>query len=343
MSTMNNHANIHSGAAARCAPTRGFSLVELMVALTIGSILIAGAVFVYVQGRNSYAVNDSVARLQENARYALSVIEPDVRMSSFWGLNHDPELIAARALQTDPVAAIANGVPANACGTNFAVDLFNNVEGSDNGYTFGIARTAACDPRPVGSAAQPTADTLTIRRVSTTPSAVATNGQLQLWTTRTAGRLFSDGVPPGVGAPVGQINNLIVNAYYVSQNSDGRPGIPSLRRKALVGATTAGVAEPTFQDQEIVSGVEDLQVQFGIDPTGLTGVATQFVDPDAVLAVGTQVVAVRVWILVRSEAPEVGFVDGRAYTYGNRVGFAPADGFRRVLFSRTIQVRNSLG
>jgi type IV pilus assembly protein PilW len=321
---------------------RGFSLVELMVALAIGSILIAGAVVVYVQGRNSYAVNDSVARLQENARYALSVIEPDVRMSSFWGLNHDPELIAARALQTDPVSAVAPGIPANACGTNFAVDLFNNVEGSDGGYTFGIGRSAACNPGPAGSVAQPNADTLTIRRASTAVVG-ALNGQVQVWTTRTTGRVFSNGVAPGVGAPVGQINDLIVNTYYISPDSNGRPGIPSLRRKALVGTRTPGVGQPLFQDEEIVSGVEDLQVQFGIDPTGLTGVATQFVDPDAPLAVGTQIVAVRVWVVVRAEAPEVGFRDGRSYTYGSRVNVTPNDGFRRVLFSRTIQIRNSLG
>jgi type IV pilus assembly protein PilW len=328
---MNNHS----------ITQRGFSLVELMVALAIGSILIAGAVVVYVQGRNSYAVNDSVARLQENARYAFSVIEPDVRMSSFWGLNPDPELIAARALQTEPVSAVAPGIPANACGTNFVVDLFNNIEGSE-GYTFGIGRSAACDARPAGSVAPPTSDTLTVRRASTAIVG-ALNGQVQVWTTRTTGRLFSDGVAPGVGAPVGQINELIVNTYYISPNSDGRPGIPSLRRKTLVGARTPGVAAPMFQDQEVVSGVEDLQVQFGIDPTGLTGVATQFVDPDAPLAVGTQIVAVRVWVMVRAEAPEVGFTDGRSYTYGSRVNVMPNDGFRRVLFSRTIQIRNSLG
>jgi len=52
---------------------------------------------------------------------------------------------------------------------------------------------------------------------------------------------------------------------------------------------------------------------------------------------------VRVWILVRAENPEVGFIDDRVYNYGNRVNFQPNDGFRRVLFTRTIQVRNSLG
>jgi hypothetical protein len=55
------------------------------------------------------------------------------------------------------------------------------------------------------------------------------------------------------------------------------------------------------------------------------------------------VVSVRVWFLVRSPDPEVGHTDNRVYNYGNRVNYAPNDGFRRVLFTRTIQVRNSLG
>ncbi len=317
------------GAGARGSGQQGLSLIELMVALTIGSLLIAGTVFVYVQSRNSYGVNETVARMQETARYALSIIEPDVRMSSFWGLVNDPELVDGRATQTEAASAIAAG--AHDCGDNFAVDLYSTVEGSDDDYSFTLG--IGCDPGPSG-AAQPNADTLTIRRASQAIAA-ATAGSLQLCTTRTTGELFSNGIQPCPVDPIGQVNDLIVNTYYVSADSDDRAGLPSLRRQALV-------AGPDFQDQEIVPGVEDLQIQLGIDPSGLGGTATQYVDPDDVVPAAAQVVAVRVWILVRSENPEVGFTDGRTYTYANR-DYTPSDGFRRVLFSRTIQVRNSLG
>ncbi|HEY4645656.1 MAG TPA: PilW family protein [Steroidobacteraceae bacterium] len=313
---------------------QGLSLIELMVALVIGSILMTGTVFVYVQSRNSYGVNETVARLQESGRFALSIIEPDVRMSSYWGLMNDPELVTARARQTEAISGVASGATANECGDNFAVDVYSTVEGSDNGYTFGIGRDGACDPGPSGNE-QPTADTLTIRRVSQT-AAAATAGRLQACTTRTTGELFSDGTAPCPVAPTGRINDVIVNTYYVSADSDDRAGLPSLRRQALV-------AGPDFQDQEIVPGIEDLQIQLGIDPSGLSGTATQYVNPDDVIPAGAQVVAVRVWILVRAENPEVGFIDDRVYNYGNRVNFQPNDGFRRVLFTRTIQVRNSLG
>ncbi len=306
----------------------GLSLIELLVALTIGSLLIAGTVFVYVQSRNSYGVNETMARLQETARYALGVIEPDVRMSSYWGLVNDPELITNRTAQVDPVSAVAPGAAVNACGNNFAVDLYATVEGSDDTYAL------ACAAGPNGNAS-PTSDTLTVRRVTGLPTAAAA-GQLKVYTTRAVGQLFDANVAPGPLAPMGRVNDLIVNTYYVSVDSDERAGLPSLRRQALI-------AGPAFQDQEIVPGVEDLQIQLGIDPTGLGGTATQYVNPDDAIPLEAQVVAVRIWILVRSENPEVGFTDNRVYTYGNRVNYTPADGFRRVLFSRTVQVRNSLG
>ncbi len=309
---------------------RGFSMIELMVALVIGMVLIGGAVYVYAQSRNSFGVNESVARLQETGRYAMSVIEPDIRMSSFYGLMNDPELVVGRAAQDEGESAIGTN-NAHECGTNFALDLYTTVEGSDNDYTLD------CVAGPSGNE-QANADTLTVRRTSTNPTA-ASDEAIQVWTSRTLGRLFSDGVAPGaVVAGASQINDVIVNTYYVSADSDDRAGMPSLRRQALV-PTGAG---PDFQDQEIIPGVEDFQVQLGIDPTGVGGDAARYVDPDTALPLGTQVVSVRVWILVRAETPEVGFTDGRTYTYGNRV-YTPNDGFRRLLLTRTIQVRNSLG
>lgn len=314
----------------RAPRQRGFSMIELMVALVIGMVLIGGAVYVYAQSRSSYGVNESVARLQESGRYAMSVIEPDIRMSSFYGLMNDPELIVGRAAQDEGASALGTN-NAHECGDNFALDLYTTVEGSDNEYTL------ECAAGPSGNE-QPEADTLTIRRASANATAES-DETIQIWSSRTLGRLFSDGAAPGaVVAGSSQINDLIVNTYYVSADSDDRAGMPSLRRQSLV-PTGAG---PDFQDQEIIPGVEDFQVQLGIDPSGVAGDAVRYVDPDTVLPLGTQVVSVRVWLLIRAEAPEVGFVDGRTYTYGNRI-YTPNDGFRRLLLTRTIQVRNSLG
>lgn len=344
----------HVKRSASARLQRGLSLIELMVALVIGSVLIGGAVYVYLQSRTSYATNETAARLQETARYALSIVEPDVRMSNYWGLVKGASVITNQALQT----AASAGAPTS-CGPNFARDLQTNLEGTNN--TYGLA----CPVFSGGAVAS--ADTLTVRRAavcdpdpnndgnpadSTCPASQA--GRLQICSTRLAGRLYSDG--SACFAPLaGQINNLSVDAYYVARDSDQRVGLPSLRRFALT--STAGV--PVFEPQEIIPGIEDMQIKFGINPTGTVGVATRYVDPGAVPA-NAQVVAVRIWLLVRADDAEVGFVDGRTYEYGDRLAangttpnlnaagaatkaYAPADGFRRLLVSRTIKVRNALG
>ena len=63
----------------------GLTLVELMVALAIGSFLIIGAVQIYNQSRQAFRVNESIARVQETAQFAMDTIEADLRMASNWG------------------------------------------------------------------------------------------------------------------------------------------------------------------------------------------------------------------------------------------------------------------
>lgn len=316
------------------AKAAGLSLIELLVAVTIGGILIFGATQVYVDSRNMYEVNESSARLQETARYAISVIEPDIRMSNYWGFVKGAGVITTTA-----------GGP-DTCGASYARNLSNNLEGASNTYSLGCAA--------FGNGAVASADTLTVRRASTAVAA-AEASRLQICSTRVMGRLMDDG-GACPATPAGQINNLLVNAYYVSRDSTQANGLPSLRRKALVGGAPGGL---NFIDEEIIPGIEDLQVQFGVDPTGLSGTATHYVNPDDVPA-GAQIVSVRIWLLVRAENPEVGFTDDRVYEYGDRdqgIGvtddlnaagaatraYEPGDNFRRLLVSRTIQIRNALG
>jgi type IV pilus assembly protein PilW len=331
--------------------SRGLSLIELMVALTIGSLLIIGAVSVYVQSRNTYSVNETLSRLQENARFALSMIEPDLRLANHWGMTSDPLLIAG-TVGNSPMA-----VPGGAasCGADFPIDLRRPVDGAndldDGSWPLGCAAV---------DGVRETTDMVVIRRAGTEVVPAAAD-RLQVFTTRAGGasRVFSAAAPPAPIAnvppfgPTAEVRDLIVRAYYVSNQSNLRDDIPALRRKDLV-------AGPSIQDEEIMPGVEDLQLQFGIDPgfdsngdgtpddadaNGFpdfyTGVPTRYVNPgDPALNTGL-VATVRVWIMVRAENPEAGFVDANTYNYADVVNYQPNDGFRRLLFSRTIQVRNT--
>jgi len=339
--------------------TRGFSLVELMVALLIGSFLIIGAVTVFVQSRNTYSVSETVARLQENARYAMSTLEPDIRLANYWGLMNDPELITGTAGN----APLGSGATTNDCGAQFDIDLQNPLQGLNNSYTLACTANTGASPDPAFTR---TPDTVIVRHAAEAVS-LPDGARLQVYSTRqgAGSQVFNNSTAPGApGAtndvpplgPQAEVRDLVVRAYYVSAGSS-QNRTPSLRRKNLAG----GAGGPAFIDEEILPGVEDMQVQFGIDtgvdangdgafddadangvPDHFNGIAVRYVNPgDAALATA-QVVSVRLWLLLRADTPEVGFTNSTRFTYGDVVDYLPNDSFRRLLVSRTIQIRNTV-
>ena len=329
----------------------GIGLIEVMVASAIAGVLIVGAVTVYSDSRATYTTHETSSRLEESGRYVLSVIEPDVRMASYWGLLQGPLYLSGASSQTAVAATALAGSSASVCGTNYSVDLTTSLEGSNDGYTLGCQ---ALNNRPM-----PSADTLTVRRSSYTASTVpaTTTGALRVCSQRLSAALVklvngSASCPP---PPFGLVGDMIVHAYYVDQDSSTTANLPTLFRKSLNST-------PTFVDEEILQGVEDLQVQFGIDPLGNTGIVTQYIDPltAANLPVDAQVISVRIWVLLRADSQEQGFTDNRTYAYANRQiangvvasltaggaagkAYRPADKYRRLLVSRTIMIRNALG
>jgi type IV pilus assembly protein PilW len=327
---------------------RGVSLIELMVSMSIGLFLLAGAVSVLGKGRDLYRTNDAAARLQETARYAMSTVEADLRMANYWGLmsradliENGPTLDLANIPDVDPAYVLPASLTAyaatiNYCGAMWAVKLPAYVEANNNGYGYACAE--------FGTAAA-ASDQLTVRRASTqvitAANLGASAGQIKIQSSRMLGALFSGGALP-VGytaAPQSESRAIVAHGYYVDQASDQDPGTPSLRRKQLAFAGGA----PAIQDQEIVPGVEDLQVEFGVDRNADQN-ADFFVPPGTAIAGGQEIVAVRVWLLVRAEQPEFGFTDDRTYAYADRVGgaaYTPGDNFRRVLVSKTMALRNT--
>lgn len=64
---------------------QGFSLVELMVAITISFILMAGISKVFLGSKTSYNLQDGMGRLQENARFALDILHHSISMTAYSG------------------------------------------------------------------------------------------------------------------------------------------------------------------------------------------------------------------------------------------------------------------
>ena len=321
-------------------PHAGVTLIELTVALAIGAFLLLGAMTVFVQARTTFRVSESTSRLHENAQFALDRLEADIRMAGFWGLHARATSVAGRAGPADP-EAFAVG---NDCANNWSVHLDRAIDGSNNGLP-----AMACSSR-YSTAAQPFADMLIVRRAAVEPDPAPDRGVLYVQSARfQESRLFvGPVVPAGYAAGRSQAHRLIVNAYYLSRESTvSEPGntVPSLRVKTLTG----GSRGPRIVDQEVLPGVEDMQVQLGVDTdspgTPNRGLVDRYVDfgsalLDPALHPDTAVIALRLWLRVRAQRPEAGFVDQANYDYADRSVPAPGDRFRRVVVSRTIYLRN---
>lgn len=65
----------------------GFSLVEVMVALFIGSLILIAVVKVYSSSRATYQTDEGMARLQENARFAMDIVTREIRAAGYMGCN----------------------------------------------------------------------------------------------------------------------------------------------------------------------------------------------------------------------------------------------------------------
>jgi hypothetical protein len=311
---------------------RGVGLVEVMVASAIGMLLVLGAVTVFMQGKNTSRTSDSVSRMQENVRYALDTIEPDVRMANYWGLNNRADSIVNTATQVVAQVALDAGVAGN-CGTNWTVDLNTFVEGRDNGNY-----NLAC---PASLLAPPTrwSDILVIRR-ATGNATVPTVGRLQIQSNRMRAQIFSNGVIPGgfAAAPQSETHDLIVNVYYVAEVLPSPNGIRTwaLRRKQL--NSVGGV--PIITDNEVIRGIADMQVQFGVDRNG-DNAADYYVNPEAPELAAGRVVSVKLWLMGIAENGEQGYVNDARYVLGNQDYGRFADDRRRLVVTKVIQLRNA--
>jgi len=311
----------------------GVTMVELMVALAIGSFLMIGAIQVYNQSRQAYVINDSIARVQETAQFAMDTIEADLRMASNWGRHSRGRSIEGRSL-TGAANPLGLAAPVG-CGANWALNLGRPLEGTNNAYALPCAATGG---------AQPNSDVITTRRATVAATAL-NNGRLQIQSTRIQGELFDDGaIPAGFSAANSETHDLLINTYYVSPDSTLIPGVPTLRRKSLVFVGGASV----IQDQEVAPGVENLQIQFGVDVDD-DNTVDRYVNPgdnifdplNAAFIPDAKVITARVWLIIRSISPEIGLNDLRDYEPGDVDLGVPNDDFRRMQVSKTILLRNA--
>ena len=313
---------------------RGMTLIEMMVAMAISSILLLGSINIYTQTRSSYRTTESVAHLQENIRFAADTMANDIQLAQFWGPTNESGGFEIKAdvtirCETADVTDWALDVNVNQPG----IARVKGIEASDDGYDLDGAPCPGSDPRE-------DSDVLVVRHASAVPIAAPANGHVQIQSYGEGATIFSTDLIPNPAAVDGALHDVIVNAYYISNQSKYDASLPALRRRSLVG--------DVMQDQEIIPGVENMQVQLGIDTTG-DGAVDSYVDSD-LAADDDPIHSVRLWLLVRSEMTEQGqgYQDTKTYVTpdADLADITPATDanypaeFRRRTLTKTIYLRN---
>ncbi|WP_455208162.1 PilW family protein [Kaarinaea lacus] len=72
----------------------GFTIIEIMVAITLSMILIAGVIQIYLSSKESFRVQNELSRLQENQRIAIEFLQRDISKAGFVPYNGSPIPVA---------------------------------------------------------------------------------------------------------------------------------------------------------------------------------------------------------------------------------------------------------
>ncbi len=81
---------------SRSGSERGFTLIELMVAMVLGLIALGAVGLVFVNSNKNYNTQESLARLQENARLAAQILTRDLRQAGYFGCLDDTNAVYNR-------------------------------------------------------------------------------------------------------------------------------------------------------------------------------------------------------------------------------------------------------
>jgi len=64
-------------------PQRGLSLIEVLIALMLGVFLLGGVIQIFIINRQTYRTQENLARLQEDGRFALDLLNRYVRLAGY--------------------------------------------------------------------------------------------------------------------------------------------------------------------------------------------------------------------------------------------------------------------
>jgi len=337
----------------------GLSLIELMIAVLIGTFLMLGVVQVFGASREAYRLSEGLARVQENGRFALDYLQRDIRMAGHFGCVNDQ----ARLQTPDFMQSHVTGT-----GLDFTV----SIQGFDGAPT-GVG---VLSPAPVAGT-----DSIVLRFL--------TGGGIPITAIDTAARTVT--VPAarwgvltqeGVADPIrfGIADCAYADIFTATTATPGSVTVPAAVDLTRYGATPdggpatlyradavvyyiglrAGAAFPSLYrarigsgtpSEELVEGIENLQLRYGLDrstdvmqPTGFIATEGTASTINTSLANWRRVGQVQVAVQVVSPNPATSLqalAENRMQVL-DVAQTAPEDRHYRQVYQSTIALRNRL-
>lgn len=304
----------------------GLSLIELLISMALGLLLTLGVTQIYLSGNETYRQTQGLAHAQESTRFVSAVLNPDLRTAGSFGclaemgrpldqvvdnrLNGGLTVPLTQAVQgweytgTGPgdsitlAGALATPTAGNwtsgTAGANLPANLVGSVvTNSDviivNALTpLGVPVNAA-NPQNGNSINLTGSSGVDVNRVVLATRGDCSEGELfQKSNNASASAITMAGgnVNPGNNGnnfnlpydPQTRVYEFTSMAYYIGQGTNGEP---ALFRRLMT---------PLQPPQELVSGVETLQILYGVDTNGTNAAdsylpANQVVDWDSVASV----------------------------------------------------------
>ncbi len=307
-------------------------MTELMVSLVMGLIILAAVGSVFVSSRVTSEVVSAKTDVLEDARVSLHLLGQDILMSGSWGRLTHAGFVDGRRGDGGELASIAGD-----CAPGWYIDLNHKLFATNGSNPYATTCLGASADYRDGT------DVLVVRyaSIATVADGLLSAGTTYLRGSAVRGELFvGGGAVPDVFSATN--HPLQAFAYYVSNYTEfPGDGIPALRRIRLA-------AGPDLIDELIAPGIEDFQVQLGVDRCDpkCDDAIDYYLDPDSPeidwgdpIAVN-RILTVQVWLLVRGEQRTPHLNTSATYELGSRVVTTPNDGYRRQLLSSVFKVRN---
>jgi type IV pilus assembly protein PilW len=311
---------------------RGFSLVELMVALVIGLLITMAVVSLFITSDQSYKQNEAISKMQENARFAMELISQDLRHAGLLGNISD-----TMDVNVDVIAVTPPGVDCGPTTTTGKAGLYNfstTKQVINYGYQItNFAVFGSC----LSSTPKSSSNVLLVKRTAAeaTTQAALLNNHVYVYANGLNGRLMTHPAAPALDISSGEYWEYQPRLYYIDANDN-------LQREAM----DYSAATPTLAAELVASGIEAFHVEFGID-TDHNGspdyyyVPAANADPFATTDTAmNEAISATVYLLSRTTDTDRAYVDTRTYQLGS-MKFGPYnDRFHRRVYSTTVALKN---